>query len=36
VVRPEDIELTGLFAAVSLALLVAGAVLSFALAGRLP
>ena len=36
VVRPEQIELTGLFAAVSLGLLVAGAVLSFAFAGRLP
>ncbi|MFL5646594.1 MAG: VWA domain-containing protein [Chloroflexota bacterium] len=36
VVRPEQIELTGLFAAVSLALLVAGAVLSFAFSGRLP
>jgi Ca-activated chloride channel family protein len=36
VVRPEQIELTGLFAAVSLGLLVAGAVLSLAFAGRLP
>ena len=36
VVRPEEIELTGLFAAVSLVLLVAGAVLSFVFAGRLP
>jgi Ca-activated chloride channel family protein len=36
VVRPEHIELTGLFAAVSLGLLVAGAVLSLAFAGRLP
>ena len=36
VVRPEEIELTGLFAAVSLGLLVAGAVLSFAWSGRLP
>ena len=36
VIRPEELELTGLFAAVSLGLLVAGAVLSFAFAGRLP
>jgi len=36
VVRPEEIELTGVSAAVSLGLLVAGAVLSLAFAGRLP
>jgi len=36
VVRPEEIELTGVFAAVSLVLLVAGGALSLALAGRMP
>lgn len=36
VVRTEDIELTAIFAAVSLVLLLAGAFASFALSGRLP
>jgi Ca-activated chloride channel family protein len=36
VVRSEDIELTAIFAAVALVLLLAGAFASFALAGRLP
>jgi Ca-activated chloride channel family protein len=36
VVRPEEIELTGLFAAVGLGFLFAGAVISLATAGRLP
>ena len=36
VVRTEDIELTAIFAAVSLLLLLAGAFASFALSGRLP
>jgi Ca-activated chloride channel family protein len=36
VVRPEQIELTGLFAAVGLGLLLVGAAISLAWAGRLP
>ena len=36
VVRPEQIELTGVFAAVGLGLLLAGAVISLAGAGRMP
>ena len=36
VIRPEEIELTAVFAAAGLALLVAGAVSSLAWLGRLP